>query len=1097
MSLASRILALAAVLAFAAPAAAQHRGIYNDPDIHGETIVFVSEGDLWRVSTEGGSAVRLTSDPGLEVQPRISPDGRTIAFGAQYDGNMDVYTMPIEGGEPTRLTWHPYADLPSDWTPDGASILYYTAQNHPHYARETWIIPAEGGVPQPFPIGTSCYAVLAPDGRTVAFNRNFVQRRTWKRYGGGLADDIWIGDVEAGTFKRLTTYFGNDLTPQFAAGRLYFLSERDGRMNLWSMTHDGDDLSQHTFFEDFDVQNLGTDGQRLVFQQGGDIHLFDPATDEAVRLDIVLPTDRARTRPQLPNAAKFVDDFSLSNDGRKMLVTTRGDIFNVPVKTGTITPVKATRGVRESGAQFAGKDDEFAVYFSDVEGNYELFRADARTGENVERLTNPDDENRGFFEPFFPITVSPDGSKIAFADQRATVYWIGTTTPTLTIVDRSEFWETRGYEWSPDNRYLAYEKVQESGYTQVWIHDSESGENHAVTDGMYYSYSPTWDPEGKFLFFLSDRTFKRARGNFEYETIMVEPTVVYALPLNHDVDNPLRDPDPYEEDAEKKEKKDSKKDDKKTTETLKLEIQFENIAARAVPFDMNAGDYSGLTAAKGRVFYFRRGERTDLMVYEYTAEKREAKVFAEKVRGYTLSRNREHIAWRIDDKISVAKASAAKADSKDPSPRIDSANLLVDPRAEWRQMFTEVYRYYRDYFYVPNMAGQDWEEIVERYRPLVDRVSIRQELTDLIGNMIAELGHGHTYIMGDGDAPTGRTVATGLLGVDFSIDEENNQVVLGRIYRGERWDPALESPFGDRRLREVESGWRLLAVNGREVTTDIDPLSHFWGLAGQEVLLSLSPTADKAEARDFRVKLISDENALRWDEWVRGRRDYVTEQSNGALGYMYLPNMGDRGLYSFFQQFFPQIRREAMVIDIRWNGGGNVSQLLIRRLRHELYALTKSRNFAPTTYPSRTFLGPMAVVMNERCGSDGDIFARSFEHFGLGPLIGTTTWGGTVGIRFQTGLLDGGRVSVPEFGYIDLERGYDIENYGIDPTEGFRVELTPEDELAGRDPQLDRAIEYLMAEKDKPEYRMPELPEPPDRSVPYFRKRSEPWLNRP
>lgn len=1098
-----RMLLLLILTCLVGSASAQHRGFYNEPDIHGDTIVFTSEGDLWSVLAKGGLATRLTSDAGMELHPRISPDGMTVAFAAQYDGNLDVYTMPITGGVPTRLTWAPMADLPSDWTPDGKSILYFTPQSHPHYARETYIIPAGGGVPQKFPIGTSCFAVLAPDGETVAFNRTYVQRRTWKRYGGGLADDIWIGNVRNGEFEQLTTYFGNDLTPLFVKDRLFFLSERSGRMNLWSMNAEGKDLTQHTQLDDFDVQFTGTDGERIVFQHGGDIHVYTPATGESVRVDILLPTDRPRTRLQMPEVGKNLDDYSISNDGRKLAIGARGDLFNVPAKTGRVSPLTDTRGAREVGVKFAGKEDEFVVYMSDESGNYELYRADAKDGRNAERLTDPDDPNRGFLQPFFPLSVSPDGAKVAFADQRATLYWIGTTTPTLTVVDSGGDWETRGYQWSPDNRYLAFEKHRPNGYVQLYIHDTESGENHAATDEFQYSFSPAWDPEGKYLFFLSDRTMNRENGNFEYEVVMVEPTLVYALPLNNDVDNPFRPKDPYEEDAEKElekenDKKDTKKDDDESTETLKLEIVFEGLMERAIPFPMDSGDYDSLSAVKEKVFFVSRGEKRDLMAYAYTKEKPEAKVWKADIEGYALSRNGEHLVYRSKDTLRVAEAKADKAGDDDATPALDRVNLLSDPLAEWRQMFNEVYRYNRDYFYDAEMARNDWEKIAETYRPLLERLSIRQELTELIGNMIGELGHGHTYVMGDGDAPGGRTVETGLLGADFGVDDAAGRVTLAKIYRGQRWASDLQSPLADRRLADVKDGWYLLKVNGQAVTTAIDPLSHFWGLARRDVLLTLSPTADEKDARDFRVTLLADENALRYDEWVRSRRTEVDRLSGGTLGYIHLPNMGDRGLNSFFSQYYGQIRKEGLVVDIRWNGGGNVSQLLIRRLNHQLYAMMKPRNFPESeTYPMRVFTGPMAALINERCGSDGDIFARSFEHFGMGPLIGTTTWGGVVGIRSHTRLMDGGRISVPEFSFIDLERGYGIENYGIEPTKGFRVQLEPEDELSGRDPQLVRAVEYLMAEKGKPEYQRPGLPASPDRSVPSFTERSREWMRRP
>jgi len=1115
-----------AFLATPPRAQALHAGYYNHPDIYGEMLVFSSEGDLWSVSPEGGTARRLTRDPGMELYPRISPDGKWIAFAAEYDGNYDVYVMPSKGGTPERLTWHPYADVPTSWTPDGAAILHHTARSHPHSDRETYTVPREGGVPQLLPLGSSSFAVMAADGRTVAFNRNLVQTRTWKRYGGGLADDIWLGDLETGEFLQVTKYFGNDLTPLFAGGRIYFTSERDGRMNLWSVSREGKDLEQHTDFTDFDVRFPQTDGEyRIVFQKGADIFLYDARTEEAHLVEIQLPSDRPRIRPHLSRPSQFLSDFSVSNDGKKLLFASRGELFNVPAKYGRARSLSNSPGTRESTPVFAGEDEEYVAYLSDETGNYELYRADARTGSGAAQIGSTEEDGRGYIQPFFNIEAAPDGDKVAYADQTGTLYWTGLTTPTLHRVDHSNVWEIREYEWSPDSRFLAYSKREKNDYRRVYIYDSETKETRPVTDGMFDSGSPAWDPEGGYLFFLSARSFNRVEASFEYETIMADPDKIYAILLNDESDNPFFKPDPYDEDDEEKDedeeeegKEDSPEtasDDDPTTESLAaengdeaeeeedviVEIEFDNILYRQIPFPVDSGHLWGLQASKGRVFYGRYDDgKSDLAVFDYTADKPEEKTFVSDVKSYAMSRNRKHLAYRVGDAVKIAEASADKAGEKDAAPEINRALLAVDPVEEWNQIFWEAYRYNRDYFYVPNMADVDWDAVARRYHPLVERVSIRQELTDLIGNFIGELGHGHTYIWGHGDAPSGETVPTGVLGVDFATDEEHDQIVLEKIYRGERWDPRLESPLNTRRTAEVKEGSYLLEVNGKPVTTRVDPLSHFWGLGkGADVELTIAEDPEGETAKDYRVKLLEADTALRRHEWVASRREYAAAQSDGKIGYVYLPNMSDDGLEAFFREFFPQIEKKALIIDVRWNGGGNVSQKIIRRLNQKLYAYMVSRNFEhPDTYPSRVFTGPMACLINDRAGSDGDIFARSFQKFDLGPLIGERTWGGVVGIRFQTRFVDGGQLTVPEFSFIDLEKGYGIENYGIEPDKGFRVPRRPEDEAAGRDPQLDAAIEYLGKEMKKSKYQRPDLPEDlPDRSTEAFRERSEEWMTKP
>lgn len=1143
------------LLVVSASAFAQHRGYYSFPDVRGDVVVFSCEGDLWRVPVTGGMASRLTSDAGIEAQPHISPDGKSLAFTAQYDGNLDVYVMPLEGGVPQRLTWHPFSDIPTGWTPDGKSIIYHSARRHPELNRETFVVPAAGGVSTQLPMGSSSYTHMDDDGRTVVFNRALLQGRTWGRYGGGMADDVWIGDLEKKEFKRLTNYFGNDLSPNFAGDRIAFVSERDGHMNLWSITREGKDLKQLTKFTDFDVRFPSSDGKnQIVFQQGADIWLYKVAEQELKRLDIVLPTDRAELRTRTPDAKKFVEDFAVSNDGERALFSVRGDLYNIPTKTGLPIPVKESQGVRETKAILAGKDEEFAVYYSDKSGDYEIYKCDARTGENEVQITGTDGGGKRFLQPHFPIVVAPDGDHIAWGDPTGTLYATSLTTHTLTIVTQCREGEIKEYEWSPDSRHLAYTERMDNDYRRISIYTMGTKTSTPVTDPMYDSFSPTWDPQGKFLFFASGRTFNRQGGAFEYETVMVDPVKIYAIPLTKDVENPFHQKDSYEEadakkakekeekekkerEEKKKKKEQPKKEDDKTTDSLKREaaksgdgdtsgtakkpqksagkkekekkeekkvpetkIDFDGILARQIEFPGDAGEISGLSAAKDRVFFFAgEDEESALYVYTYTKEKPKAEVFAAKCESYSISRNREHIGYRVGDVYRVAATSAARGTDDDDAPSLGRIHLFVDPRKEWGQILREAFRYNRDYFYASDMAKVDWAMEYEQYKPLLERLSSRTELTDVIGALISELGHGHTYVMGNGDGPTGRSVDTGLLGVDFDVNTNPSLVVMKKIYRGERWSPNLASPFSTKDALRIPDGAVLLEVNGRKVTPDVDPLSHFWGLAGEEVLLKIADDATTTTAKTYRVRLIKDETKLREYDWVKRNREYVESKSNGEIGYVYLPDMGTAGLTAFFREFMPQSRRKAMVVDVRWNGGGNVSQLIIRRLKEQLYALMVTRNFDfEERYPARAFVGPMACLINEYAGSDGDIFPDSFRHFKLGPLIGKRTWGGIVGIRNHTKFVDGSGISVPEFAFVDLEKGYGLENYGVEPDKGFEVDLTPEDEVAGRDPQLDRAIEYLLDEMKNKKFTVPTKPkDTPDRSVDSFKKRSKEWMDRP
>ncbi len=1092
----------AAVMAVSTPSLAQVSGYYNYPDISGDQIVFSSENDLWLISASGGEATRLTSDPGTESHPRFSPDGTKIAYSGTYDGNTDVYVISTAGGAPVRLTYHLFSDQPTGWSPDGEFVFHQSARNHPNFNRRVFKVPVSGGVPEEVPIGSASYFTMADDGETVAFNRNYVQTRTWKRYGGGLADDIWVGNLAEDNFFQLTEYFGNDLTPMFVGDRVYFCSERDGRMNLWSTNRDGDDLRQHTEFDDFDVRWPETDGEtRIVFQHGADIWLYDTETEDAEVVDIELRSDRVWTRTQFPKAEDYLESAYVSDDGKKTLLTIRGDVFNAPVDLGLEIPVTASPGSREMHAVFGGDEEQYAVYFSDKSGEYELYKSDARSGANEEMITKPGDERRGN-HPVSEIFVANNGENVAWSDQTGTLYWTNLTTKTLTIVDSSDTWELNEAEWSPDGRWLAYSKYLQTEYQQIYIHDTQTGENHAVTDEFFDSSSPSWDPAGDYLFFESDRTFDRMGGAFEYEVIMTDPTKLYALPLRKDVKSPFWEEDPYEADDEKKAKEEEEGSDEEEAESEEedakdIEIDFDGIADRVVPFPMENGTYGGISAVADMIFYFSNdGSQWDLMTWKYKDRDAEPKTFAENVNSYRLSRDRSHIVYMSGDKVSVMATTEEEASDKAKGPKLSEITLLLDPVAEWRQILAETYRFNRDFFYMADMAGVDWKGRYESYSELFDRVGIRAELNDIISNLIAELGHGHTYLWGAGDNPNkGRSVSTGSLGADFAVKDD--QVVLSRIRRGESWDPDLRSPLNNHQTREIQEGWALLAVNGKEVTTDVDPYSYFWGLANKEVLIRVSSDGSDENAKNYRVKLLSDDSALRYRQWVKDNRAYVSEKSNGEIGYIHLPDMSTPGLIAFFRDFYPQIQKKALVVDVRWNGGGNVSQLLTRRLSEKLYNLGMTQNFeALSTYPSRVFIGPMACIINESAGSDGDIFPRTFSKMELGPLIGTRTWGGVVGIRGGTRFVDNGSVSIPEFGHYDMETGYTIENYGIDPD--IEVAFTPSEEAAGEDPQLDRTIEYLLEEMKDPKYKRPELPKTgPNRSTESFRERSKDWMDKP
>ncbi len=1170
--------AVAGALLLAAPVAAQYEGYYTDPDISNGLIAFCAEGDIWLVPETGGVATRLTSVEGPETHPRFSPDGKMLAFSAVYDGNRDTYVVPISGGEPRRLTWHPWSDVPTAWTPDGKNVIYHSARETGFFSRRQWKVSVDGGAPSLLPAGIACFLDMAEDGDTVAFNRNMTQPRTWKRYGGGTADDIWVGSLSKQDFKKVTTYFGQDLSPVFVGDRIYFMTERDGRQNLWSMKSKGGDLEQHTKYEDFDVRMLQGDGKsKLVFQHGANIAVYDTASKKATDVAISLQGDRPWVRERFSSVTDYIENISISNDGKKFLVTSRGDVFNAPAKSGRAIALTQTSGIRERGAEFAGAEDEWMAYVSDKSGTEEIYRAKARTGEDEEQITKPGDSRQGKYH--YALAVAPDGNRLAWGDETGAVYWSDMTSKTVTLIDDSDTWELRDYDWSPDSRFLAYAKTEKSEYERVYIYDTKENKAHAISDPMFTSFNVTWDPEGKYLFYFSNRAFNRQGDRVDYEVIMGPMTRPYGVILQKDGKDPFAPTDPYEEDDEKKakeekekkekeekekkakEKKDSPdgakedgdagddkpksvlmaddddggdegdeeessserprrggargerggKDSKDKKKPEEVKIDFDGIENRIFEFPGQPQDLTGLVAVKGKLYYGTRrpwgeeeeeegprgGRGMTVKQFSYTGDKKQEKTWGSGIQTYGFSRDREYLFYRKEGAIKVASASSSAPGDDDKAAQLSGATKHVNPREEWSQIVEETYRLYRDFFYMKDMTGVKWREMTDRYKALLPRASSREDVNDILGNLIGEMGHGHTYVWGGGDTmDSPRMVGTGSLGAVFAVDEASKRFKFERILAGDRWVSRNQAPLA-RQGVDIKVGDYLLAIDGKDVTTDRDIYAWLWGKAGKEVLLTVNDKPTKEGARTYRVNTVADDGDLFYRGEVERNREYVSRMSDGEIGYIHIPDMGTPGLVSFFRDWYPQIRKRALVVDVRYNGGGNVSQLLLNRLRRVAMSFGKTANFEGGTYPSKTFTGPMACVINQNAGSDGDIFPYNFRKMKLGPLIGTTTWGGVVGIRSDKPFMDKGMVTIPEFTDYDVENGYYVENFGVFPDKGYEVDITPADYVAGRDPQLDMAIDYLKKEMKKDKYATPTPPPPPVRDTQSFRKRSEDWMKKP
>jgi len=1058
-------------------------GYLRYPDVHDDSVVFTAEDDLWLAPASGGTARRLTVHIGREYVPKFSPDGKLIAFTGQYDGNADVFVVSAAGGEPRRLTWHPSGDEVVGWTPDGKKIVFRSSREEPHGSSEMFTIPASGGDPTKLPLGWVARLDIDPESGRYAFNRTSRENRTWKRYRGGTSTAIWVGDPRRDDYEQITAFDGMNAFPMWHGGRIYHLSDRGGTANLWSIDSNGSNRKQHTDFGKWDARfpSMGPDG-RVVFMLAGGIHIFDPSDGRERKIDVELPSDHVLTRVRYPDPSRYLTFFDLSPDGERLAVTVRGEIFSVPVKDGVTLPVTRGSGARESWGSF-GPEGKRLLYVTDGAREEEIRSIDA-WGRGESQVVKPAAAAGWHFPPVY----SPDGKWIAYSDQTHTLFVIPAEGGKSKKVDRSEQSEIRDYTWSPDSRWLAYHKNLRTDYASVYLYDVEKAETHAVTGPDTDDYSPAWDPEGRYLYFLSGRTTNPLLGARDLENINIRPAKPYLVLLRPDVKNPFAHlagmpPDEEEaeengEDAEKEsdkkdEKGDGKKEDGKKDEEVKpIEIAFDGLADRVVAFPVEAGDYFGLSATKQNVFWisvplkgmadapalFAEAE-PDASLMSFSLEKKKAKPFMSGVSGYSLSVKADKLAvMKQRGQIFVVGAGAPPGKDLDESKvKLDGVVVELDPREEWEQIYYEGWRHMRDFYWDEGLGGIDWKAIRDQYASLLPRLASRDDLRDVMGEVIGELSTSHTYVFGGDRGVRVPRVTTGLLGADVVRDGDSFRVE--RVYRGSPADDS-RSPLAEPGV-DVREGQYILAVNHLPLRSDRPFYAGLEGLGGKDVLLTVNDKPKLEGSRDVVVTTMRGENRVRYCDWVRRNREYVAEKTDGKIGYLHIPNMMGEGLIAFNTWFYPQLDKEGMVVDTRWNGGGFVSQMILERFQRHLVSFDRARGGGISTYPYRVLNGPFVVLTNEFAGSDGDIFPAAVQLEGLAPVIGVRSWGGVVGIRGDKRLVDGGFLTQPEFAWWDPVQGWDLENRGVEPD--IEVQNLPQELASGIDAQLERAITEVMA----------------------------------
>lgn len=1077
-------------------------------DVHEDQVVFTYEGDLWLGSTAGGDARRITSDPGSEVYAKFSPDGSKLAFSAQYDGGYDVYVMDARGGMPARLTYHPAGDRVLGWFPDGTHILFRSNRVWPFRGEEIYSISINGGMPERLPVDRAGLTTLSPDGKMIAYNRQSRETRTWKRHTGGTAQNIWMGSLKKKDYRKITDWKGTDNYPMWQGNAIYFVSDRrHGTLNLYHYNTKTGEVRPLTHYKDYDVKYPSIGPGAVIYQYGEVLHLLDLKSGKARALDIRIPSDLSLMRPKYVDVGKNHGSFRLSPTGKRMLLETRGEIINVPVEKGS--PVNLTRSSasREKNAAWS-PDGRWIAFISDRTGEEELYLIDQKGANEWKPLTTG---GLGFrMQPVW----SPDSKYLLYHDKFMRLNLVDAETGGITVIDQGEYddawerWGIQDYVWSPCSRWVAYSKQEQSLNESIFLYSLDTGEITRVTDYMTTDWSPSFSPDGKYLYFLSNRTFEPIMGFVDQNHIFLDMCRPYLVLLSEEEANPFAPEDTTEEikeqedaaddepaEAEEGEEKadaDEAEPEKKAEEPEPTRIDLGDFERRTLVVDgVEAGNYFRLEAIDGGFLYLAKTEPefskyqtvTDhtsgkLNLHKYDLKEKKADKLMEGITNYHLSADGKKMVYRAGSKYGVVDA-GSKASVGDGNVSLADVRIKIDRQEEFMQMFDEAWRLERDWFYDPNMHGVDWEAIGEKYRRFVPHCGNRSDLNYLIGEMIAELNAGHTYVGGGDYEERGERIPTGLLGVDFDTPPGAAYHRIAHIVPGNNWDESERSPLY-RPDCPIKEGDYLIAIDGEEIRSKDNVYRALENKADMVVALTYNSEPSPEGAETYHAKTLGSEYSIRYREWVDHNAAKVAEATDGRVGYVHIPNMGENGLREFARVFYPQHFKEGLVIDVRYNGGGFTGDMIIDRLERKLWSFTQPREGKVIRDPERNFHGHFVVVLNEDTGSNGEYFAEAIKRKGLATLIGMRTWGGAVGIEPHQDLVDGGVVTPPQFAPFGLNGQWLIEGHGVDPD--IEVQNMPGDVLRGMDAQLDAAIEYLVEKIQTEPVPTPGRPVYPDKS---------------
>ena len=1085
-------------LSAACLSAAQAAGtkLLRFPDVWRDRVVFSYAGDLWTVGTQGGTAVRLTAHPGLELFGKFSPDGRHIAFTGQYGGDEQVYVMPSGGGAPQQLTFYPSQGPLADrwgfdnqvygWTPDGAAVLFRSSRDaHILADSKLYTVPLGGGAATALPMPVSGAGHFSPDGRQIVYSPLWRDFRSEKRYQGGWANDLFIFDLEHPSLIQVTKDPRTDRDPMWIGGAIYFNSDRTGVFNLYRYDVESQQTRQVTHYRDWDVRwpSADSDGQ-IVYELNGEMHIYDTRNEQDRALTVAVPADAVVAGAQAVNAADNIENLAISPAGERVAIVARGDVFSIPVEHGIARNLTQSSTAHDREAAWSS-DGKRLAYVSDRSGEEELY-VQAQDGAMPAQAVTSGSTGR-----YMAPQWSADDKRIALADQTGQLYVIELASKRRVAVAKDPAELSLDYRWSPDGQYLSYSLNDRNHLSGVYIWSVADGKSRRVTPEYFDAQSPAWAPNGELLYFLSAREYQPLISTVEFNFATDRQIGIFAVALRRGVANPygVRDDEPGDEKKEADKEKDKEKDGEKSKVTVK--IDFDGIIGRAIRVPLEADNLSELHAADENLiyqqngpFYYGREGLVKSKVMAYSIKDREAKTLIEDVSEWSLTADGKHVLAQNSSKeikyYEVGKGDGGKGDGGkgDDGKTVSLTGLLTTrvPTEEWHEIFREVWRRYRDYFYVSNMHGYDWEQLRRKYEPLVDHVGHRADLNYVIAEMISELVVQHAYIEG-GDLGLPKRPFVALPGARFTLDPASGRYRIAAILAGQNEEDRYRSPLTEVGV-DAHVGDYVMAINGHELNAGTDPYELLQAPANQAVEWRVSATADGKSPRTIRYQPLASETALLYLRWTAANRERVNSLSHGRLGYIHLPDMGDAGIREFIKWWYPQVRKEGLLVDLRDNGGGNISEMLLERLARTLHGTAFARNRdVPDTYPHVVQEGPKAALINEDTASDGDIFANAFRQWKIGLLVGKRTWGGVVGVTDRGPLLDGGTVFVPEFGAADADGHWIIEGHGVDPD--IVVDQDPVAVLKGHDPQLERAVEELMKSLPAVPAGLPGRPAPP------------------